>query len=153
MSTLIQSFSSDSSLNGREVALLEWRILQASRGCHFVGIDVAQNRCHASPALRDLDLVTMVGIANAGRTYRLVGLPGSTDDWLKMWTAWCVLFRQPSPTDVTAEVLRWRSHTESEARHRAEALLRHYPDHALGPLLANGSPQKDGMTPPLQYPC
>lgn len=100
------------------ISLLDWRILKSNRGHHLVGTDVVTGRCHASPALRDLDLAEMRGFADVGRTYHLIGLPSSTDDWVKMWTAWCVLFCEPSPIDVTAEVLRWRS-TVKYVRHVA----------------------------------
>jgi hypothetical protein len=107
-----------------EIVLADWRILQSCRGeLHFVGVRLDTGKSHSSSAISHLNLSAMTGMTRTGSTYRVVGLPASDDGHVRILSKWCAVVGEPSPIDVTAQVLSSRSRQAEHAGRTSEPCL------------------------------
>lgn len=92
------------------VSLRRWRVMEiASKdgvlSRHVYGHDITNNLGRASSPIQTFDLETMTAITRSGKTYYLVGLPGSAKLGRAAWRKWCRENAVASERDVTDEYL------------------------------------------------
>lgn len=77
-----------------EIQLTEWKVysvvspLWAKPTNHFVGIRNSPYEGRVSSAIMHFDPITMTGITNSGRVYRLIGGEGHNFDAEYVWDQW-----------------------------------------------------------------
>lgn len=92
------------------VSLRRWRVMEiASKdgvlSRHVYGHDITNNLGRASSPIQAFDLETMTATTRSGKTYFLVGLPGSAKLGRAAWRKWCRDNAVASEKDVTDEYL------------------------------------------------
>lgn len=92
------------------VSLRRWRVMEiASKdgvlSRHVFGHDITNNLGRASSPIQAFDLETMTATTRSGKTYSLVGLPGSAKLGRAAWRKWCRDNAVASEKDVTDEYL------------------------------------------------
>lgn len=89
------------------LSLMHWRVMRTEQEeRHLLGVRHDTMVARVSSALRDFDANLMIGVTSTGRQYRLVGLPGWTQDTRYLWVRWCQKYEVRYFSDVTGEYLR-----------------------------------------------
>jgi hypothetical protein len=72
-----------------EIRLLDWQIFELEDGSkHFMGYNITEREGRVSSAIVEFDEETMIGRTKSGRTYQLLGGPGTNSDALYVLVRW-----------------------------------------------------------------